>query len=95
MRYLLHLFEVALVGAAQRADPIFRDIVKSGTGGNATIGVTQFRVIDVITDHAAVLSHRSSPLFAQGGSWFLVEMSQKFNRFHPVGKPTANDYRVL
>jgi hypothetical protein len=38
--------EVLLAGAADGADPVARDVLESGAGGHAAVGVALFRVVD-------------------------------------------------
>lgn len=49
--------EVALVGTAEGAAPIVRQILKGGAGSDVAARITLCRVVDVVTDYATVLGH--------------------------------------
>jgi hypothetical protein len=46
--YLFGRFEFIDANAAVRAYPVFGQIGKCGSGSNAVVGVTQFRIIDIV-----------------------------------------------
>lgn len=52
--------EVRLLSTTERAGPIIRDLFKWSAGGDTTIGISYFGVIDVPTELTNVLSHNSS-----------------------------------
>src|SRR6056297_2473983 len=68
-------FEVAFVGAAERTDPVVRDIFESGSRVDPVGRITLFGVVNVVTDNATILVHEFSPSvhgYRQSGTGFQI-----------------------
>jgi hypothetical protein len=59
--YLSGWFKVALVGAAQGADPVFGNVLESGSRSNAAVRIADFRIVDVIAYHTTIFGHDFLP----------------------------------
>lgn len=59
---LSHGAEIVLAHAAEGADPVGRDVLESGAGGDIAVGVAFGGVIDITADVANVLFHFSRVL---------------------------------
>jgi hypothetical protein len=57
MNRSLNFFEIALVRTTQGADPILRQIFKGGVGLDAAARIAFGGVVNVVTDHTAILGH--------------------------------------
>jgi hypothetical protein len=66
-------FKDILACAAERAAPIFRNILKGGTGGDAVVRVTHSRIILILTDGTDIRLHWFSP--------FVMNYSDTAERF--------------
>ena len=52
--------EVALTYTTNGAYPVFGNVFEGGAGLDTAIGIAGFRIIDVTTDVANILFHRSN-----------------------------------
>lgn len=55
-------FEYFLTHSAEGANPIFGEVFKTCAGGDASFGVTNFGVVNVVTNGAKILFHSSNIL---------------------------------